>query len=168
MVNQQCALQYAPLNLKLQSLGHSKTVWDTQYLASITEVTLSASNLRKTWGSWTTTWLMEPVTGTLRTATCEKEVGWLGKQHSKGRHTAASILQLTSDSTRLFLRKTVHKGVFKKAAIQNNSHDRQTRSVKHMIAYALNPGYLRGSPEVFTFPVSFVILTVRASYTVWD
>lgn len=112
---------------------------------------------------------MEPVRGTLRMATCEKEVARLGKQHSKGRHTTASFLQLTSDSTRLFLRKTAHKAVFKKAPIQNYCHDTQTRSVKYMMtAYALNPTYLRWSPKVFTFPAPFKILTAHASYTVGD
>lgn len=108
---------------------------------------------------------MEPVSGTLRMATCEKKAGCLGKQHSKGRHTAASFLQLTSDSTRLF-KKKVHKAVFKKAPIQNYSHDTQTRSVKYtMTAYALNPIFLRCSPKV---PVFFKILTVHASYTAGD
>ena len=42
------------------------------YLASITEARSWAYILWKTWGSCTRTWLIEPVTGTFLTATCQE------------------------------------------------------------------------------------------------
>lgn len=48
------------------------------YLASIIEARFSASILWKTCGSCTNTWLMEPVSGTFLTATCQQLTKPLG------------------------------------------------------------------------------------------
>lgn len=160
-MNPQHALQYAPLNLDLQSVIRAQQnglrhtvpcIYHRSYAVSFQ----SPKNMRK-------------LDHNVADGASERHVAdghlWEG-----GRMFREAAFQRQAHCSQLSTGLIwQHKAVFKKTPVQNYSYDRQTRSVKYtMTAYALNPVYLRWSPEVFAFPVSFKILTVHASYTVGD